>query len=308
MTPLKKFDDRFSYRRFLKILYDVDSFYSGGRRWHPPQAASALSNRTSRETPLLLHLKRLPPSLHGLTFPELFFNPTGQPKRQLTSSERLALEELSPDLRDLYLNDSGSSTPRRCFALVRGEELLFFAVEPDRLLSLGFRPAASMGDRSLFVSCDRPLLERLFSAPLWEGIAALDPSEELLIAESSPMGAPRSWTELGKEEALLAFLLRAFPDLRSEVDLNAPGSRRRIALHRAVLAGKVEDATALIEAGAERDPKDLDGKTPLHLAAVQGDLPMVEALLGLGCDPLARTYEGENLLHLAVSKESPPSA
>lgn len=257
--------------------------------------------------PLLPHLKQLPPALKELTFPELFFNPRGQPKRQITSSEQLSLELVDPNLRNLYLNDSGSPAPRRCFALLRREELLLFAVTPDKLLPLGSRLAASMGSLPFFVSCDRPFLQQLFPFPLWERVAALDSSsEELLIAESSPIGALRSWAEPGKEELLFPSLFNAFPELKGEVDLNLQDNRRRTALHRAALTGDIEAAILLIKAGAEKNPKDLDGKTPLHLATTQGDQTMVEALLNSGCDPLALTFQEENLLYLALSQDSPP--
>lgn len=286
-------------------------------------------------TPLLpllrqLHLlPDLPPSLRQLTFPELCCHQSNQkrPKRQFLSTQLLDLNRVSPQLRDAYLSDPGIG---RLFALLDGEMLTLFSIREGReLISMGHCSAALIGDRSAFVNCDRPILERLFPSPLCKGIVVLTPSESFLIAESSPLGALRCWILPQKEGqgALFDSLFDRFPELITSYELtyllaeegtpeairlatqrgirfNEADQRRRTPLHRAVQIGKVENALALIASGAEKNFQDLDGRTPLHLSLIQGNLPMVEALLEEECDPSLLTYEGESLLHLAVSQGS----
>lgn len=262
-------------------------------------ASSKPVSVTSNFGPLLPHLKALPPALGGLTFPELFFNPLGQPKRELSSVEQLTLEGL-PDLRNTYLNDSRSPAPRRLFALVREKDLFFFSVAPGQLFSLGSCSKALIGNWPLFVSCDRPLLDRLFTAPISEEIGKLVSSDELLIAESSPTEALSFWTNNGKEPLFLASMIELFPNLKSELDFTIQDDSDRTALHRAVLADNVEEAVALIRRGGEKESRALDNKTPLQLATIHGNCSMVEALLKLGCDPLVLTNDGESLLQIAL--------
>lgn len=268
-------------------------------------ASSSQAARSFDE--LLVYLRRPPPDLQRLTFPELFFNPVGQPRRKLSSVERLAIEELTPHLREAYLNGSKDPSPRRCFALLRGEELLFFTVDPERLSVLGSRSTASMGSTPFFVSCDRPALQRLFPTPLWEEIAALNPSEELLIAESSPKEALRFWVqpEKGGEEPLLASLLAFFPDLAAEALLPirqpsqqiSPSSSsssnwketaslqdeevREMTLHTAATVGDLSSLRCLISI-RDLDSRNEKGETPLHCALRAGNAEAVDLLASAG--------------------------
>lgn len=284
-------------------------------------------------TPLLpllreLHLlPSLPASLQTLTFPELSCYPPHQrrPKRHLISAQLLDLIRVSPQLRDAYISDPGVG---RLFALLDGEILSLFSIRKgEGLISMGRCSAASIGDRSAFLSCDRSLLDRLFPSPLWAEMTALTSSESLLIAENSPIGALHSWILPQKEGqgALFDSLFSRFSSLvassgllhllaegtapetirlaiQGGADPNEIDRRRRTPLHRAAEVEKIENALALIASGAEKDLKDLDGRTPLHLALLQDNLPLVESLLEAGCDPSLLTSEGENLLHLAVSQ------
>lgn len=273
-------------------------------------------------------LPDLPSSLEGLTFPELFFHePELNPsERKLSSIQLLDLERVSPQLREIY---EEGPLMTRLFALLDGEQLTLFSVRKrEELVQLGCSSVAAIGDHSVFISCDRRLLQRLFPSPLWEGLIALASSDPLSIAESSPIGAVRSWIlTQEKQQPLLDSLFDHFPDLpnsqgllhliaeegkveaiRSAIDHgvrpNEIDRNHQTPLHRAVQAGKVENAVALITSGADKDPQDLDGKSPLHLALIQSNLSMVEALLEMGCDARLLTSHRENPLHLALSKGS----
>jgi ankyrin repeat protein len=56
-------------------------------------------------------------------------------------------------------------------------------------------------------------------------------------------------------------------------------------LHAAAARGAVEDIERLVNAGADLNARDGNGRTPLHVAAFQGDGRTVQALLGAGADP-----------------------
>ncbi|MBC6412135.1 MAG: ankyrin repeat domain-containing protein, partial [Hyphomonadaceae bacterium] len=76
--------------------------------------------------------------------------------------------------------------------------------------------------------------------------------------------------------------------------------RRRFQLHRAMYgnAGEVE-VTALIDAGADIEAQDKDGRTPLYQAAFLGKAETVAALIKAGADVNARTKYSQTPLHKA---------
>ena len=64
-------------------------------------------------------------------------------------------------------------------------------------------------------------------------------------------------------------------------------------LHWAALGGNAEAMTVLLEAGANLEPRDESGNTPLHWAALGGNAEAVMALLGAGAHPKVRNNSDE---------------
>ena len=56
----------------------------------------------------------------------------------------------------------------------------------------------------------------------------------------------------------------------------------------------------MLESGANPDPADNSGDTPLHIAASLGQTEVVQALLDAGADPNARSTEGRTPLNGAT--------
>jgi hypothetical protein len=71
-------------------------------------------------------------------------------------------------------------------------------------------------------------------------------------------------------------------------------------LHEAVLAGAIELAALLLEAGASATARTfLAGESPMHLAAASGNKRMAEILLAHGARPDCRNRAGRTPLHAA---------
>ena len=86
-----------------------------------------------------------------------------------------------------------------------------------------------------------------------------------------------------------------------------PVGNKDTALGMAAAFGHTEVAIALIEAGAEVNPRNKDGNTPLHQAAFLCYPKIVQALVDKGADKNARNNSGSTALEgvelpLAVAK------
>ncbi len=68
----------------------------------------------------------------------------------------------------------------------------------------------------------------------------------------------------------------------------------------AVEAGNLEEVKALLEKGADKNIKDMYGRTPLHHAIWKGHAPVVEYLVEKGADVEAEDFEKERPLHWAA--------
>ena len=107
-----------------------------------------------------------------------------------------------------------------------------------------------------------------------------------------------------KAEATVAATLRGM--LRAGADPNAPGQRSRqrhqgSPLHLAAqLCPSAGPARLLLEAKAQVDILDAEGRTPLHLAAQRGTADIVEALVASGAEADARDGDGYTPLHMAA--------
>jgi ankyrin repeat protein len=77
---------------------------------------------------------------------------------------------------------------------------------------------------------------------------------------------------------------------------------RVTALHLAAELGREEVVAALLDAGADADPRTAEDTTPLHQAAMNGHREVVEMLLGAGADVNARDVRGATPLGFALHR------
>jgi ankyrin repeat protein len=72
-------------------------------------------------------------------------------------------------------------------------------------------------------------------------------------------------------------------------------------LHVAARYGHVDVIVALVELGADKDAKSVDGVTPLHYAANQGHVEAITVLVQMGVDKDAKDVYGATPLHAAAN-------
>lgn len=93
--------------------------------------------------------------------------------------------------------------------------------------------------------------------------------------------------------------------LRDQIDqgipFDAPDSQGFRPLHLAAQQGQVEAAKVLLDAGAEVDPRNAFGNTPLFVAVFnsRGDGELIRMLRERGADPLAANASGQTPVGLA---------
>lgn len=75
-------------------------------------------------------------------------------------------------------------------------------------------------------------------------------------------------------------------------------------LHLAASANRAQAIDVLIEAGADREAKDVQGSTPLHSAAFDLSNEAIVALMRHGCNKEAEDEKGQTPLHVAASRGS----
>ena len=72
-------------------------------------------------------------------------------------------------------------------------------------------------------------------------------------------------------------------------------------LFEAVVAGDLERVQSLLAGGADPNPFDAEGRTPLMIAAERGEEDIVRALLARGADPALTDRLGEGALSKAAA-------
>lgn len=87
-------------------------------------------------------------------------------------------------------------------------------------------------------------------------------------------------------------------------DVNARACEDETALHLAAANGHHDSVRILLKQGAEVDPEDENGCTPLMFAALKNHAHCVNELLGHGADFARNNVEGETALSLAVRQRS----
>ncbi len=96
--------------------------------------------------------------------------------------------------------------------------------------------------------------------------------------------------------------------LQAGADPNAPDDNGRSPLHRGALNSNPMVVTHLLDAGADLNARDNDGYTALHWAAAQsGNGRVVKVLLDRGADPFAESNDGRTPLHSALRYRAEPA-
>ena len=83
--------------------------------------------------------------------------------------------------------------------------------------------------------------------------------------------------------------------------LGVAAEARQASLIDAVRSADLDAARALLDAGADANPSNADGTTPLHWAVLNDDVEMAAALLDAGADPAAANRLGVTPMHLAAT-------
>lgn len=92
--------------------------------------------------------------------------------------------------------------------------------------------------------------------------------------------------------------IRYFESVRAE---NPPATP--LTLHEAIRDGQTEVARALIEAGADVESTEGDGRTPLVAAVHRQQADIIRFLLEKGADPTRRTSKGASVWDMAAASE-----
>ncbi|XP_072025834.1 fibronectin type 3 and ankyrin repeat domains 1 protein-like [Amphiura filiformis] len=87
----------------------------------------------------------------------------------------------------------------------------------------------------------------------------------------------------------------------AKVDERDTGSKWTPLMRCAAVVGKADVAKVLLNAGADCDAKDKDGKTPLMVASLNGHHHLVRVLVERGADPNVKNEFGMSAKEMAVS-------
>lgn len=131
--------------------------------------------------------------------------------------------------------------------------------------------------------------------------AMIEAGAKVNAGEGTLLGfTPLIWASMASTDVDKVKLL-----IENKADLEARDTMEQatVVMH-AIRTNMLENAKALIEAGAKLDVTDARGRTPLHIAAGNGapDAKMIEFLLSKGLDPAATTRNGETAVDLAMKR------
>ena len=101
----------------------------------------------------------------------------------------------------------------------------------------------------------------------------------------------------GHRDCVAALLARG-----ADVAQRAANPMQVQALHSAMVAGDVEIVRALLNAGADVDPRQQAGVTPLMGAAAGGSVELVQLLLAAGADPSLEDDAGHTAFDWATDR------
>jgi len=139
-----------------------------------------------------------------------------------------------------------------------------------------------------------------------EIVPATPPRIRETVAWETAWGAPvggnrRPWTGDLAEWGTVEYVYELSPKAgEGSGAIDARDAQGRTRLHAAAVAGRRDEAGALIAEGADINAHDNAGATPLHLAAGFGHGSVVDLLLTMGADIGARNTAGDTPLHAAA--------
>lgn len=127
------------------------------------------------------------------------------------------------------------------------------------------------------------------------------PAARALLAAGADCGLRYGDSELSVLDlAVREAHLELMQEVMKHVDVNDAGSLGYTALHHAAFWDEAAVIDSLVEAGADSEARDIDGRTPLHAAALKGSSEAVVALVRHGVELNALDGEGRAPLHLAA--------
>ena len=115
-------------------------------------------------------------------------------------------------------------------------------------------------------------------------------------------GGMANWVDVLVQASYLGDLEVVEAALQAGADPNAQDGQGRRALEKAASSDRGDAIKRLVAAGADVDACDERGLTPLMEAAWFGSLRALRALLAAGADPLAKSQAGRAALHYACSE------
>lgn len=126
------------------------------------------------------------------------------------------------------------------------------------------------------------------------------PAIELLLAAGSDPNASDNYGDTPIFSARSEAAVKMLITWGGRVDVR--NKRNQTPLHDAIRFLNLALSSAMLDAGADPNASDIDGKTPLHFAAKRGDAEKVKLLLQNKSNPYILDNKGNTPLHVAASR------